>query len=151
MKKYLEYYFFVLPLPQMLGLLNILLVAFPLFFGSVSVADEPQNDSYECCDLCNRASGNRSIEADANCSCDYSLRVRTVANESSDQVRNAVHTVNYTYKKIQSNAPATFAVTKCGNSFNSNTWDDYLERLSKHTSGMRASVDRLFTLGSVRL
>ena len=135
----------------MLGLLNILLVGFPLLFGSVSVADEPQNDSYECCGLCDQTSGSRSVEADANCSCDYLLRVRTIASESSLKVETAVNAVNYTYRKIQTSAPSTFSVIKSGNTFNSNTWDDYLERLSKHTSGMRASVDRLFTLGSVRL
>ncbi len=136
----------------MLGLLNIFLVAFPLFFGSVSVADEPQNDTYECQSLCDdRTSGRRGIEANADCSCDFLLRVRTVSSTSSSRVETAVNTVNYTYKKIQTGAPSTFSVIKNGISLNSNTLDDYLLRLSRHTSGIRASVNRLFTIGSIRL
>ena len=137
----------------MLGLLNILLVAFPLLFGSVSAADEPQGDHFESYAVCytDQASGRSGhIESDGRAGTAM-IRVRTVASSSSYKVRTAVNTVNYTYKKIQSDAPATFSIIRNGNSFNSNTWDDYLERLSRHTSGMRASVDRLFTLGSVRL
>ena len=137
----------------MLGLLNILLVAFPLLFGSVSAADEPQDDHFESYAVCyaDQTSGRSGrIESDGRAGT-VMIRVRTVTSSSSYKVRTAVNTVNYTYKKIQSDAPATFSIIRNGNSFNSNTWDDYLERLSRHTSGMRASVDRLFTLGSVRL
>ncbi len=133
----------------MLGLLNILLVAFPLLFGSVSAADEPQGDSYTCCE--HQTSGSHSIEDDATCHCDCFLRGRVVTASFISRLRTAVQTANCTYKKIQTWTPSVLSAIKDENSLNINTWDDYLERLSRHTSGMRASVDRLFTLGSVRL
>lgn len=41
-------------------------------------------------------------------------------------------------------------IFKSGKLINSNTLYDYLNALSCHTSGVRATVDRLFTLGIVR-
>lgn len=41
-------------------------------------------------------------------------------------------------------------ILKNGKYLNINTINDFLNTLSRHTSGVRASVDRLFTLGSVR-
>ncbi len=55
------------------------------------------------------------------------------------------------FKRIQSTVTGTaLDLFKGGNLLNSNKLYDFLNTLSYHTSGVRASVDRLFTLGSVR-
>lgn len=75
--------------------------------------------------------------------------VRSVGNRTLKTAVNANSANNF--KRIQSTVTGTaFSLFQGGNLLNSNKLYDFLNTFSYHTSGVRASVDRLFTLGSVR-
>lgn len=70
----------------------------------------------------------------------------TKAQESAGNITQLPGT-----KKIKTVVPTnSLGIIKYGKLLNSNKIYDYQNTLSYHTSGVRASVDRLFTLESVR-
>ena len=82
----------------------------------------------------------------------YKLDTRAVKSAGNKTLKTAVNANSANnFKRIQSTVTGTaFGLFKDGNLLNSNKLYDFLNTLSYHTSGVRASVDRLFTLGSVR-
>jgi hypothetical protein len=82
----------------------------------------------------------------------YRLHTRAVRSVGNKTLRTAVNANSANnFKRIQSTVTGTaFSLFQGGNLLNSNKLYDFLNNFSYHTSGVRASVDRLFTLGSVR-
>ena len=82
----------------------------------------------------------------------YRLHTRAVRSANSKNLKTVanINSAN-SFKRIQNSVTGNaLGILKCGKLLNSNKLYDFLNTFSYHTSGVRASVDRLFTLGSVR-
>ena len=82
----------------------------------------------------------------------YTFRTRTVTSSTTKHQECAGHIIPAPQsKKIQTTVTtSSLGILKYGRLLNSNKLYDFLNTLSYHTSGVRASADRLFTLESVR-
>ena len=82
----------------------------------------------------------------------FKLDRRGVKSSNSKTQESEGHVLpTSNFKKLKTTVTSNaLGILKCGKLLNSNKLYDFLNTFSYHTSGVRASVDRLFTLGSVR-